>query len=62
MAARHNALSELIGFWLEALHGGFIRESVPVPVPSGMSDIDFMALRADGHNINLPNGDPVGPI
>lgn len=61
MAARQNALSELTRFWLESRHGCFIRESVPVPVPYGQSDIDFMAIRADGQQIAMPNGELVGP-
>ena len=61
MAARQNALSELTRFWLEGRHGCFVRESVPVPVPHNQSDIDFMALRADGQKISLPTGDSVGP-
>ena len=61
MGARQNALSELTRFWLEARHGCFISESVPVPVPYAQSDIDFMAFRADGQALPLPNGDQVGP-
>jgi hypothetical protein len=61
MAARQNALSELTRFWLEARHSCFIRESVPVPVPYGQSDIDFMAFRADGSQFELPSGHLVGP-
>lgn len=61
MAARQNALSELTRFWLEARHDCFVRESVPVPVPYAQSDIDFMALRADGRPFLLPSGDSVGP-
>jgi hypothetical protein len=61
MAARQNALSELTRFWLEGRHGCFVRESVPVPVPYGQSDLDFMAIRADGMQIRLPSGEDVGP-
>ncbi len=61
MAARQNALSELTRFWLEGQHGCFVRESVPVPVPYGQSDLDFMAMRVDGMQIHLPTGEAVGP-
>lgn len=61
MAGRQNALSELTRFWLEGRHGCFVRESVPVPVPYGQSDIDFMALRPDGSQIQLPTGDLISP-
>jgi hypothetical protein len=44
MATHSNALSELTRFWLERRHGCFLREEVPVPVPNGRSDIDFMAV------------------
>jgi len=61
MAARQNALSELARFWLEGRHGCFTRESVPVPVRYGQSDLDFMAIRADGTKIQIPTGAEVGP-
>jgi hypothetical protein len=61
MAARQNGLSELVRFWLEARHECFIRESVPVWVGRGNSDIDFLALRADGLRLPLPDGSLVGP-
>lgn len=61
MAARQNGLSELVRFWLEARHECFVRESVPVPVPYALSDIDFMAVRVDGQRLPLPDGNLVGP-
>ena len=61
VAARQNALSELTRFWLEGRHGCFVRESVPVAVPYGQSDIDFMALRADGSQLTIPGGERIGP-
>jgi hypothetical protein len=61
VAARQNALSELTRFWLEGRHGCFIRESVPVAVPYGQSELDFMAFRADGMQLRLPAGETVGP-
>jgi hypothetical protein len=61
MAARQNALSELTRFWLEARHGCFVRESVPVPVPGNYSDIDFVVLRPDLCQIQLPSNERLGP-
>src|SRR5206468_525496 len=48
-------------FWLEARHNNMLRESVPVPVPYALSDIDFVGLRPDGGTWSLPNGVRVGP-
>jgi hypothetical protein len=45
MAARSNACSELTRFWLEARLGYLVHESVPVPVPYALSDIDFLAMQ-----------------
>ncbi|MDR2725721.1 MAG: hypothetical protein LBC90_06610 [Candidatus Adiutrix sp.] len=42
MATRNNALSEIARFWLQECHGLFLRESVPVKVKHGNSDIDFI--------------------
>jgi hypothetical protein len=42
MAARSNALSEIVRFWLQECHGLFLRESIPVKVKYGNSDIDFI--------------------
>jgi len=61
MATRNNALSELTRFWLEVRHGCFLRESIPVPVPYGQSDIDFAAIRPDQSSFELPTGVKVGP-
>jgi len=61
MPGRSNALSELTRLWLEDRHGCLVRESIPVPVPYGQSDIDMLALRIDGQSITLPAGDRIGP-
>ncbi|WP_435018569.1 hypothetical protein TA3x_000548 [Tundrisphaera sp. TA3] len=61
MAARQNAMSELVRFWLEACRGCLMKESVPVPVPYNLSDIDFVALRPDLQKFLLPTGEFVGP-
>lgn len=61
MGARSNACSELTRFWLQARHGCFTDESVPVPVPYGSSDIDLLTLRPDSQRIQLPSGAWVGP-
>jgi hypothetical protein len=61
MQARSNALSELTRFWLEQRHGYLVRESVPVPVPYALSDIDLFALRIGEVAIALPNGGTIGP-
>ena len=61
MANRGNACSELTRFWLQARHGCFTDESVPVAVPYASSDIDLLALRPDGTPFELPNGTQVGP-
>lgn len=47
MAARSNAITELTRFWLEARHQCLVRESLPVPVYRGFSDIDLLAIRGD---------------
>lgn len=61
MPSRSNALSELARFWLEARHGCLLRESVPVPVPYALSDIDFVAIRPDLSHFTLPSATSVGP-
>lgn len=61
MPVRSNALSEITRFWLEIRHECLLRESIPVPVPYGQSDIDFLAVRADGMKLLLPDGTRVGP-
>ena len=61
MPGRSNALSELARLWLEDRHGCLVRESIPVPVPYGQSDIDMLALRLDSRTIKLPTGEAVGP-
>ncbi len=61
MAARSNALSELTRFWLEARHGCLVQESIPVPVPYGQSDIDFLAMHPRLLSITLPDGAQIGP-
>jgi hypothetical protein len=38
-----------------------VSESIPVPVKGGLSDIDFLAFKADGSQIDLPDGGQVGP-
>jgi len=42
MATRSNALSEIARFWLQERHKLFLRESIPVRVKNGNSDIDFV--------------------
>ncbi len=59
MAARSNALSELTRFWLQSRHGCLVAESIPVKVPYGYSDIDFVAMRPDLQAWTLPDGTPV---
>lgn len=61
MATRSNACSELTRFWLEARHGCLVTEGVPVPVPYGISDIDFVAMLPASGQIALPNGTKIGP-
>lgn len=61
MSSRSNACSELVRFWLEARHGCFVQESIPVPVPYALSDIDFTAIHPLAHPVQLPNGVSVGP-
>jgi hypothetical protein len=61
MATRSNALSELTRFWLEARHGCLVQESIPVPVPRGNSDIDFLAMHPRMAQIVLPDGISIGP-
>ncbi len=59
MASRNNALAELTRFWLQSRHGCLVAESVPVKVPYGYSDIDFVTMRPDLHPWTLPDGTPV---
>jgi len=61
MASRSNACSELTRFWLEARHGYLITESVPVPVPYGRSDINFIAMHPRLNTLTLPDGSNLGP-
>jgi hypothetical protein len=61
MATRSNACSELTRFWLEARHGFLVSESLPVAVPYGLSDLDFVAIRSTLEPILLPDGTAVGP-
>jgi hypothetical protein len=61
MASRTNACSELTRFWLEARHGCFVGEGVPVKVPYAHSDIDLVVLHPLGHPFSLPTGASVGP-
>ena len=55
MAARTNGLSELTRFWLTERHGCLVRESVPVPVPYNLSDIDFVAMNPANKKFTLPD-------
>jgi hypothetical protein len=59
--ARSNALSELTRFWLEQRHQCLVSEAIPVPVTRALSDIDFLAFKADGSQIELPDGAQIGP-
>lgn len=61
MATRTNACTELTRLWLEARHGLLVTESLPVPVPYGLSDIDLLALHPREYSIVLPNEQQVGP-
>jgi hypothetical protein len=61
MAARSNACSELVRFWLEARHGYLVGEGIPVPVPYALSDIDLVGLHPLGASATLPNGARLGP-
>jgi hypothetical protein len=61
MALRSNACRELTRFWLEERHGCLVRESLPIKVPEGNSDIDLIALRPDLTPFTLPDGTQVGP-
>jgi hypothetical protein len=47
MSSRSNALTEITRLWLQARHGCLVDESIPVPVPYALSDIDLIALRPD---------------
>ncbi len=61
MPARSNAMSELTRFWLEARYSCVVKESLPVPVRYGLSDIDLLALRPDSTSFELPSGVAIGP-
>jgi hypothetical protein len=61
MASRSNACSEIVGFWLEIRHGFLIRDSVPVVVPGGHSDIDFLGRHSRGESVRLPSGIDISP-
>jgi hypothetical protein len=56
MADRSNACSELTRFWLEARHGFLVRESLPVRVPYGLSDLDLVAIHPRRSKVGLPDG------
>ena len=60
MASRSNAIEELTRFWLESRHGCLTGESIPVPVPYALSDIDLVAVTRDSGRIELPCG-ALGP-
>ncbi|MDQ4043841.1 MAG: hypothetical protein M3173_00115 [Chloroflexota bacterium] len=59
--SRANACTELTRFWLQARHRCLVDESLAVPVPHGLSDIDLIAIRADLTPFALPDGTDVGP-
>jgi hypothetical protein len=61
MAARNNALAEITRLWLQTRHGCLVDESVPIPVPYALSDIDLIAIRPDLQTFALPDGTTVGP-
>lgn len=61
MGARANAISELTRFWLQSRHSCLVDESIPVPVPYALSDIDIIAMKADLKPFQLPDGTSVGP-
>jgi hypothetical protein len=53
MAARSNACGKVTRFWLEARLGYFVSESVPVPVPRALSDIDFLAMQPRSEGVEV---------
>lgn len=61
MGSRSNALTEITRLWLQSRHGCLVDESIPVPVPYALSDIDLIALRPDLKTIPLPDGLAAGP-
>lgn len=64
MASRSNAIEEITRFWLQSRHGCLVGESIPVPVPYALSDIDIVAVTSDmKRRIRLPgeSGPEVGP-
>lgn len=61
MPTRTNACTELVRLWLEARHGCLLAESVPVPVPYALSDIDLVAMKPDGQPLQSPSGRTIGP-
>lgn len=61
MSSRTNACSELTRFWLEARHGCFVSEGIPVKVPYAHSDIDLAALHPLGKTFVMPTGVTIGP-
>jgi len=61
MSSRTNACTELTRLWLETRHGFLVAESVAVPVPYALSDIDLEAMRPDGQPLALPTRETVGP-
>jgi len=54
-------MSELTRFWLEIRHGCVIRESLPVAVRYGLSDMDLVGIRTNLTPFALPSGVRVGP-
>ncbi len=60
MSERSNALGEITRFWLQARHSCLVYESLPVPVRYNQSDIDFLAIRSNMKQFQLPNGTMVG--
>ena len=62
MASRSNAIEEITRFWLQSRHGCLVGESIPVPVPYALSDIDIVAITGDStRKIRLPDRSEVGP-
>lgn len=62
MASRSNAIGEVTRFWLQSRHGCLVGESIPVPVPYALSDIDLVAVTADGSTIPLPGEQATQPL
>jgi hypothetical protein len=63
MGSRSNAIEEITRFWLQSRHGCLVSESIPVPVPYALSDIDIAAVKSDGvTKIELPVGSDAQPV